>query len=567
MRAFRALALLAGVAFGLPYAARAASDDAGVSDAQQAQPPPAPGKTFVPPAPPTANAPLSAEGEPTITVPGREGDYLRAMHARIHWRWARVFIESPAASQPPLNDLSLSTEILFTVRWDGSPAEVTVSRSSGVKTFDAAAVAAVRGDVPYSVPPVSLYGDDGVAHFRWVFARDRRLCGEGEIRRREDPLEEALPRLFIQGRYKEALLRVSRYMDSGDVNAMNVFARSWLARPFADRIADVSAAAALARLGDRRQIKRLQPGLANADTVVVAARGLAALKVDLCALLDPTLLARDPAATEIAMTALREVGSGPAGGACLRSLGDLAADETAPKALRASALRTFSVLDPAGAHRQVILDLTSPVPELRAAAATASGRPGGGRPALYRLEPLLKDASPDVRAAAAAAIVRACGDISFEYLNPLFKNSDNRPFVAMAPALGELSSPASADLLARILKRDASDTDEAVLRALAARKDEKARAMFKPLAAKAKRSSHSSNALRLFLYANAPLEEVRPLANDPYLGILAYKAMLRDKRHKEAADWLVERFDRLRPEVIGEALGAWLANPPTVAAQ
>jgi hypothetical protein len=95
------------------------------------------------------------------------------------------------------------------------------------------------------------------------------------------------------------------------------------------------------------------------------------------------------------------------------------------------------------------------------------------------------------------------------------------------------------------------------------RTDEKAKAMFKPLAAKAKRSRYASNDLRMFLFANAPLEEVLPLAKDPYLGILAYKAMLRADHHKEAADWLVERFGLLPPEVFGDALGAWLANPPT----
>jgi HEAT repeat protein len=557
MSSLRALAIvLAGASIALPSFARAEPGDGGAPATSAS----------------VAALPSATPGgdEPPITVPGPEGDYLRGMHARIHWRWAQLYIEQlhEKPDTDPLNNPSLSTEILFTIRWDGSPGEITVSRSSGIKSFDAAAVAAVKGDVPYRVPPVSLYGDDGVGHFRWVFARDHRLCGEGEIRRREDPLELALPRLFIAGRYKEALLRVNRYMADGDVNAMSVFARAWLARPFTNRAADVAAAAALARVGDRRQIERLKPGLASAETVVTAARGLAALKVDLCGLLDPTLKARDPAATELAMTALRELGTVPAGGACLATLSALAEDEAAPKELRASALRTYGALDPTGSRRLVILSLADPSPAMRAAAATAAGRPGGGRPALYRLEPLVKDASPEVRAAAAAALVRACGDISFEYLNPLFKNlQDNRPFVAMAPALGELPSPASADLLARMLKRGAPDVDEAVTRALAVRKDERARALFTPLAAKAKTSRHTSHDLRMFLYETAPLEEVMPLAKDPYLGILAYKAMLRAHHHKDAAAWLTDRFERLPPEVLGDALGAWLANPPSVASK
>jgi len=39
--------------------------------------------------------------------------------------------------------------------------------------------------------------------------------------------------------------------------------------------------------------------------------------------------------------------------------------------------------------------------------------------------------------------------------------------------------------------------------------------------------------------------------------------MLRARRHKEAAEWLVSNFDRVSPEVLGQALGAWLATPPT----
>jgi hypothetical protein len=509
---------------------------------------------------------IDSDAEPAITTPGIEGDYLRTLHYRIHWRWVHNFIEGVAMTRPksdPLNDPSLTAEILFTVRWDGSTAEVTLSKSSHNKAFDQAAVASVRGDLPFPVPPLALFGDDGVAHFRWGFARDSRLCSDGELRRREDSLEEALPRLFIQGRVKEALLRVTRYMNDGDVNAMSKFARAWLARPFVNRVADANAAAALAAVGDRRQLERLKPALANPETVAVAARGLAALKVDLCGLLDPVLRARAPGAVEVAMTALREAGKAAPGAVCLGTLSALVDDEAAPKPLRALALRTFAALDPAGARRATLNLLEDRAPELRAAAALAFARPGGGRPSLYRLEPMLKDASPEVRAAAAAAVVRACGDLAFDYLQPMFKGNDNRPLVAIVPALGELKSAASADLLAKILKRGTPEIKVAVTRALASRKDEKGRALGKPLVDAAKKSPYTPNELRMFLYAAAPLEELLPLAKDPHLGILAYKAMLRGKRHKEAADWLVAGFDRLSPEVLGEAFGAWLANPPS----
>src|SRR3954471_10273263 len=141
--------------------------------------------------------------EPPITATGPEGDYLRAMHQAIHFRWANLFIEDVAAKRPPtdpLNNMSLEAEILFTVRWDGSPAEVTVGHSSGLPAFDQAAIKAVKGERLLPVPPIDVYGDDGVAHFRWILARDARLCSGGEVRRVEAPLAEALPRLFYQRR-------------------------------------------------------------------------------------------------------------------------------------------------------------------------------------------------------------------------------------------------------------------------------------------------------------------------------------------------------------------------------
>jgi HEAT repeat protein len=542
MRALGGLAigtLLAGVGLCAPSAARA---DAPVSGAP------------------------AAEAEPAITVSGLEGDYLRSLHTRIHWRWTHGFIESVAMPRPgtdSLNNPNLTAEVLFTVRWDGSPAEVNLSKSSGQKVFDGAAVAAVRGDGPYPVPPLALFGDDGVAHFRWVFARDYRLCSQGAVRRREDPLEEALPRLFIQGRIKEALLRVTRYMEAGDVNAMAVFARAWLARPLTDRVADSNAAEALARVGDQRQVERLRPALGRPDTVAIAAQGLAELKVDLCGLLDPVLRARDPAQSELAMTALRAAKTAPPRGACLATLAALVDDEGAPKPLRASALRTFALLDAAGARKRVIELLGDSSAELRAAAATAIAKPGGGRPMLYRLEPMLKDPSNEVRAAVAASLIRSCGELSFEYVRPLFKSNDDRPLAAMVPPLGELSSPESAELLEKILKRANAEVKVAIIRALAGRKDERGRALFKPLGDAAKKSPYTSNELRVFLFAAAPVDELMPLAQDPHLGILAYRAMLRAKRHKEAADWLVSNFDRVSPEVLSQALGAWLASPPT----
>jgi HEAT repeat protein len=505
--------------------------------------------------------------EPQITVSGAEGDYLRTLHAQIHFRWVTKFIETIAMARPardPLNDPHLQTEVLFTVRWDGSAAEATVSKGSGNATFDQYAIASVRSEIRYPVPPLQVFGDDGVAHFHWTLARDQRLCSGGEVRRREDPLEEALPRLFYQGRTKEALLRVARYMREGDSNAMSTFARAWLGRRFSDPVADVRAAAALAQVGDRRQVDRLRAGLGRSDTVAISAQALSALKIDVCTLVAPSLRAGDPAAAELAAHALIEShAEQPPTSPCVAALTDLVKDPAVPARVRAEMIAALAAVNPGNVRHMLLGMLEDPDAHIRAAAARSFARPGGGRPTLYRLQPLLKDPSPEVRAAVAAGLVRSTGEIAFEYLQPVLKENDMQPMLAMADELGRQSSSASVDLLAKLLKRNVPELRMAVMAALAERRDAPARALFQPLAVAVRKDPRASNQARLVAFSGADVDELLPLAKDPVMGLPAYRAMLAARRHQEAADWLVGSFDRMAPdETLVDAFAAWLANPP-----
>ncbi|HSY41144.1 MAG TPA: TonB C-terminal domain-containing protein, partial [Polyangia bacterium] len=314
-----------------------------------------------------ANAP---QPEPPITVKGAEGDYLRLLHRDIHFRWASQFIEDVAEKRPPsdpLNNLKLEAEVLFTVRWDGSPAEVTLSQGSGNAVFDRAAVTAAKGDRPYPVPPIDVYADDGVAHFRWIFARDYRLCSQGEVRRVEAPLAEALPRLFYQGRMKEALLRVARYTREGDKDAMSIFARAWLSRPWPDPGLQVRAAAALAHAGDARQIDRLKAAVDRPETALVAATALAALKVDLCPLVRSRLKVSDPEGTALAARVLVVGGEAPAGSSCPGALSALIKSDAVTVPLRAQLLETLAVVSPSTVRHLALAALTDSDPRMRAA--------------------------------------------------------------------------------------------------------------------------------------------------------------------------------------------------------
>jgi hypothetical protein len=515
-----------------------------------------------------ADAPPAASGEPPITATGKEGEFLRSMHSLIHLRWTRFIDElAKRPASDPLNKQSLQVELLFTVLWDGSPSQLTVGQTSGIPAFDEAAIAAVKGGSGsrFPVPPIDVYGDDGVAHVRWVFSRDSRLCGVGQIRRFEAPLREALPRLFVQGRTKEALLRAVRYSDKGDATAVSEFARAYLARPMADQALDVRAAAALANIGDARQATRLKPGLKRADTITIAAPALAAIKTDVCALVAPGLTADSPELPR-AITALRSVGELPPTSPCVEAIAAIEKDDAVPAAKRAEMLDTLASLTPGNVRRQALNALGDTDAKMRAAGARAFARPGGGRPTLYRLQPLLADTSADVRAAAAAGMVRACGDLANDYLLPLFKARDVQPLATIAPELGKASTPASADLLAKLQKRPEPELKLPVLAALANRQDAAGKALYQPLAQAVKKDPYAAPEARRIVYANADADELRALvAKDPAMGIVAYKALLRAHRHKEALDWLIANYDRSAPEVLVEAFGAWLANPPSAA--
>ncbi len=508
--------------------------------------------------------------EPPITATGAEGDYLRAMHRDDPLSLGEHVRRGSRQNDPPtdpLNNPSLETEILFTVRWDGSPAEVTVARSSGVAAFDQAAVAAVKGERPLPVPPIDVYGDDGVAHFRWIFARDARLCSGGEVRRVEAPLAEALPRLFVQGRIKEALLRVARYTRNGDAGAMSTFARSWLVRPQLDPALDARAAAALAHAGDARQADRLRRALNRPDTMALAASGLAALKVDLCAQVQPRLKLTDADGIMFATQVLQAAGTElPAGSPCVATLGDLLKVDALPTALRAEVLKTLAIVSPASARRPALNALGESDAQMRATAATVFARPGGGRPTLYRLQPLVKDPSLLVRTAVAAGLLRASGDLAIDYLLPLMKSREPEPLVAMAAELGKQTSAATLDLLVKIQKRNDPSLRLPVLAALSERTDAAGRAIYQPLAAAVKQDPYASPEMRRIVYASADVKELVPLMKDPTFGLQAFKALLRAQRHAEAMDWLVGSFDRLSPEVLIDAFGAWLLSPPAHAA-
>ena len=492
--------------------------------------------------------------EPPIAGEGVAADYLRSLHAQIHPLWSGLYVHEKLDKLPagrPDADSSRQAVLLFSVRWDGSAADVTMVQESGVAAFDEAARTAIRRVDRFPVPPLAVLSDDGLAHFRWVMARDERLCSGGLLLRFEAPPEEAVPHLLNQGRVEEALWRVARWAAEADSSRSSedplaLFARAWLSRPQTDPVADGKAAAALARLGDDRQLPRLRAALQRRDTVIDAALALRGLRVDLCPLVQGALGAGNPAAREVAMLALDAAGGRlPPTSPCVEALGATVADRALDGTQRALAARALAAISADGARRQLSSLVGDESPSVRAAAISSLARPGGGRPALYRWLPYLHDPSIEVRAAAAATLIRSCGDLALDQLVLVWKEPDPQVGVAVARELARMRSAASEAFLVRLAKRRDPAVRAATAKALAARRD---------LAAHAGKAAVTS--------AAAGDSGADAAGGTPPVGTRSPSVrIVAGLGRRAAAEWVLTNFYRLDQAELIELFGSWLAAP------
>jgi hypothetical protein len=153
--------------------------------------------------------------------------------------------------------------------------------------------------------------------------------------------------------------------------------------------------------------------------------------------------------------------------------------------------------------------------------------------ALYKWLPFLHDPEIEVRAAAAAALVRCCGDKALDQLVLVWKEPYPQVAVAVANELGRMNSAASEAFLNRLAKRRDPAVREATAEALLARH---------PLAGHGPAAAKSN-----VLPAGAPSPEVTP----------AVRAVTGLQRG-QAIEWVLKNFDRLDRTELVEVFGAWL---------
>jgi len=500
-----------------------------------------------------------AAAEPPVQGEGRTLAYLNDLHAKVHRAWADNFLAMAAARLPSDHPVNLATRAVvveLVLARGGRLVSAEVSAPSGASEFDAAALDVVRENAPYGVAPEEVLSDDGNAHVLWTLARDDRRCSGLQVRNAQRPLSEAVRSLVAQGRESIAIQRLQAADDDAREQGFSSFAWAWLDAAEADQGLAVAVAAARAAGGNRAGTEQLRQAVALGKQVETAARALARLAVPLCPLVKEKLEEPAGEARGAAVAVLR-FGLEPE---CLPGVLAVAQDRSAPEPQRVAAAEALGTLDDPEA-RKSLLSLAKDAPSaIRAAALLAGTRPGAGRGAVIRLTGLLRDPAPEVRGAAAAALLRAGGEAMVPQLFQFFKEKDPRPSETVARELGTMKGGASAAMLGKLVRGKYDRRVRlASARALVVRRDPAARKLLAGLA------GDGDAELRFLGAAAADAQKRLTAASAPqgHAWRSSYAALAAGPGRLAAADWALAQFPKLDAPARVEVAAAWLAEAKT----
>jgi len=511
--------------------------------------------------------------EPALGGTGIEHEYLRILHERVHPRWAGNFLRLAAGTLPAsdqVNDPARAATVDMILAADGQIIAIEVSKGSGFKGFDDAAQEVLRDSVPFPSAAVDVRSDDGQVHLRWIFARDQRRCSQVTVLHTEEPLAIAIPKLMRAGRQAEVLRRLRVARDGGTAvdGFLTTMAAAWLKTAIDAPHATVEVADMLATLGDPAGVRWLKSAVKRPELAAAAGRALAAHHEPVCPIVrgvfgsegKPAAGLPEQQSAALALASAGEADCGPglialltngkarveARVAAAVALGPIASDE----AKKALAEATKEGSGPAA---------------LRAAALLAATRPGSGRGRVFALVGPLRDPLPDLRAAAAAGIVRAGGNSNLDDLYVIFKDNDPRPATAVALELDHLRTPEATALLVRLLKRPHVPVQLAAARALINRGARDTFAALKPfLDAKGDPDLRglalvSAEASTLDNLAKVVAASEGSDAKITRLVLTTYRARLARGERGPAADLLLNGIGKLPPADQANALVDWLA--------
>ena len=402
--------------------------------------------------------PLPADklNEPVIGGTGVEGAYLQQVHQRVHSRWAENFLRLASEKLPasdPVNDATRTATADVVLGQDGQILSLELTKSGGLGGFDDAVKEILRDSVPFPPAPVDARSDDERVHLRWTFARDQRRCAGVTVIHTEEPMPIAFPKLLRDNREDEIVrrLRVARGAGVAVEPMLTTLANAWLRATIARPHATVEVADMLASQGDPAGIRWLKSAVKRPELAQAAGRSLAAHHEPVCPIVGAALASANPVEQQAAAAALATAGEAACGPGLIALMQNRKARPEA-RVAAAIALGPTPTEEARKALSAAFKDETDTV-SVRAAALLAGARPGSGRGKVLSLVTPLRDPLPELRAAAAAGIVRAGGDTNLADLYVVFKDSNPRPATAVAIELDNLRTEESTKLLVRLLKR------------------------------------------------------------------------------------------------------------------
>jgi HEAT repeat protein len=514
-----------------------------------------------------AAEPIAADKLPEAPLAdpkGPEGDYLKTLHAHIHKRWADNFLRLAGEKLPPVNPLNqpgLTAEADVVVAPDGQLYSARITRGSGFAGFDDAILEVLRDSVPFPRPPGAVRSDDDRFHGHWVFARDQRRCAGVAVLRTYDPVEVALPKLLRAGRRDEALKRVAMTRGAGlPADPMfTLLAADWIKAAIHQPWATVRMARLLAERGDDEGQKWLKNAVRRPELAGDAGAALVAVKAPLCPLLKTWFDSDNWSDHQVAAVALANA-TDPA---CAPGLVKLLQNAKARPEARAAAAVALGSIDSDEARKALaaVAKEDPGVPAVRAAAMLAQIKPNAGRPKVIAMEKFLRDPAPEMRAAAAAGVVRAGGSSNLDDLYVLFKDTDARPALAALRELDRVTSDDANKLIARLIKRPQRDVQKLAAEMLIRRN---ARDYFSTM--KSFLDAKADPELRALAAASLEDEELKTAGTDATLGIGVFRARLARGEREQAIDWFLARGASLQPALQAEAMAEWIATAPSAPA-
>ena len=491
---------------------------------------------------------------------GPEGDYLRTLHAHIHRRWADNFLRLAAEKLPavnPLNQPGMTAEVDIVVAPDGQLLSAAITRGSGFAGFDDAVLEVLRDSVPFPSPVPAVRSDDDKLHAHWLFARDQRRCAGVAVVRIFDPVDVALPKLLRSGRRPEALKRVAVARGTG-ANAdasFTLLANDWIKSSLHEPWATVRMARTLAVRGNEDAIKWLKNAVRRPELAADAGPALVAAKVPLCPLLAAWFDTDNWTDHHTAASALATA-KDPA---CAPGLLTLLANTKARPEARAAAVVALASIDNDEARKAIATAAKEDNPAaVRAAALLAQIKPKAGRPKVIAMEKYLRDPAPELRAAAAAGVVRAGGSANLDDLYVLFKDNDPRPALAALRELADVPGEEATKLIARLAKRPQLPVQKAAAELLVRRKAVDYYATLKSYL-----DPKSDPELRSLALVGADEPELQAAAIDPKLGSGMFRARLARGERGQAVDWFLAYGTALPPPVQADVMIEWLAAVDT----